>query len=655
MMTVEIEKGGDLIPWPAGVVVGEPTYSEEAQGGFRQAQVEVTGPDNALWALLRCLGYLVRIRNASGQAVWLGLIYECTLRTAALEVGLSLDQMYNRIAVAYTATGPDGASRRGTTAWAENTESIARYGYKELLHTASDGSDSQAVALRDTLLATLSKPRAHLSLEGGAPGATLRCIGLTETLGWRYYNQPAGLEEQTAGGQEQPIGQGLTAATIGFTPDGRVHDTGNRLDALPKGLNVQITGSTSNNGTHLLDASGKDGTSYTASTISFDPSDDVLDTSNGFNFLAADDIITISGSASNNGLRRVKTAGAGALTVYTPPVIVTGGAGASVTIAQAGSIKTTSIFTRELPAATVNVIVHGQKVAQSFSLAATGSWTVDQVALNVRKVGTPGDYLQVELCADSSGSPGAVLAAGTVAAANIYTTMNWLAVPLGNTATISYGATYWLVVSRTGANDIANYFAVDVDETVSYSRGALKVWTGANWVNRAIDADLAFRVLGAWETTRQITEIYTACNQFFAALDVVDNSGVFSLQYRDGDGDGWAEVERLAAAGSNTGRRLLVSSTPDLVLRVQLAPLSGDNNLLLALDGTLCIPTGRPLPAGYLPTANWVRLADVPGNVDALASLANIFIERAEWSSGRLRLEPQGAPSVWDLGQVEQG
>lgn len=652
---VEIESGGNLLPWPSGVVADSPTYGESVQGGFLRAEIAATGPREGLWALLRWLGYLVRIRNAEGTAVWLGMIYEVTLRTEALEVGLSLDQMYNRIAVAYTTNGADGAAERSTTSWAEDAESIARYGYKELLHTAADVSASQATALRDTLLATLSKPRSHLSLEPGQAGATLRCMGLAETLGWRYYSQPAGVEEHLAGGQEQPLGQGLTAATMGFTPDGRIHDTGNRLDALPKGHNVQVTGSTSNNGAHLLDASGKDGATYTATTISFDPSDDISDSANGLNILAADDIITISGSASNNGLRRVKAAGAGAITVYTPPLIVTGAAGASVTIAQAGSVKTLSTFVSELPAATVTLTVHGQKVAQSFSLAANVSWTVDQIVINIKKTGAPADSVQVELCADSAGAPGTVLASATVAAASIYETMNWVAFDLGNTATISYGSSYWVVVSRTGANDIANYYAVDVDEGLGYSRGQCKLWTGASWSARATNADMAFRVLGAWETTRQIQEIYNACNQFFAAVDVVDSSGVYSLQYRAGDGTGWTEVEALANAGSSAGRRLLVSTTADRVLRVQLQELAGDNNLLLGVDGALRMPTGRMLPAGWLPTAQWVRLADVPGNVDALASLANIFIERAEWNNGRLRVEPQGAPSVWDLGQVDQG
>lgn len=652
--TVEIEdSGNNLLPWPNGLTVHVDSYGAKAQGGFVRATVTVQGPLEALWALLRWLGYRLRIRNAEQAVVWAGLIEEATVSLGALEVGMSLDGMYNRIAVAYSTLDPSGASERYTTAWAEDSESVGRYGYKELLYSLSDVAAEQATATRDTLLATLSKPRAHLSLEGGEPGATLLAIGLIHTLDWRYYSQAAGVEEHQDGGQEQVIGQGHTASTIGFTQDGRLHDTANRVDALPKDSKVRVTGSVSNNGDHLLDASGRDGESYTAATISFNPSDDVVDTAEGFGFLSANDIITISGSPGYSGLYRVKSAGTGALTVA--PGVSTESAGASVTIAQAGSIRTATVFTNELPGASVTLVVHGQKVAQSFSLAANTSWTVDQVAVQLRKVGAPADSVKLELCADSAGSPGTVLASATVAAANIYTTATWIAFDLGNTVTISYGTTYWLVLSRTGANAIDDYYMTAVDEGLGYSRGALKLWTGAAWATRATDADLAFRVLGAWETTKQIEEIYNACNQHFAALDLVDSSGVWSLQYRDGDSSGLTELEALAAAGSSTGRRLLVTTTPERVLRVQLAEQSGENNLLLTNAGGLQLPTGRPAPAGTLPTGKWVRLADVPSNVDALASLANIFIERAEYTNGRLRLEPQGAPSAWDVGQVEQG
>ncbi|MCE7982546.1 MAG: hypothetical protein DYG89_15250 [Caldilinea sp. CFX5] len=653
MMSAEIETGGNLIPWPNGVAATVERYGGTATTGFDQAAVAATGPTAALWALLRWLGHRLRIRDDAGQAVWGGLIHEVTLQLGAFEVGLSLEGMYNRIAVAYSTTDASGADVRATTAWAEDAESVARYGYKELLHTAADVSPAQAVALRDTLLATLSKPHALLRLNGGAPGAMVRAVGLLETFEWRYYSQAAGLEAHTEGGQEQALGQGLTATSIGFTQDGRLHDLGNRLDALPKDSNIQITGSASNNGTHLLNASGRDGSSYTANTIAIQPSDDLVDSAEGLNFLSANDIFQLTGSASHNGYYRVKGGGAAAITVA--PNVGTEAAGAAITLTQAGSIRTSSVFVNEMPGATVTATVHGQKIAQSFSLAANTSWTVDQIALNLKKVGAPADGVTVQLCADASGAPGTVLVQTTVAAGSIYPTGSWVAFALGNVVTISYGVTYWIVIFRTGADNIDNYYIVAVDEDLGYGRGALRLWTGAAWTNRATNADLAFRVLGAWETTRQIQEIYNACNQHFTALDIVTGSGVSSNQYRVGDSTALTEVQALATAGAAGGLRLLLATTPDWVLRVEVQPTSGDNNLLLASDGRLRAPTGRDLPAGRLPTGQWVRLIDVPANVDALASLANIFVERAEWSNGALRLEPQGARSVWDAGAVTQG
>lgn len=653
MMTIEIETGGNSVPWPNGVAATVERYGGAATKGFDQAAVSANGPVDALWALLRWLGYRLRIRDESGETVWGGLINEVTLQLGAFEIGLSLEGMYNRIAVAYSTTDAGGSDVRATTAWAEDAESVARYGYKELLHTAADVAPAQATALRDTLLATLSKPNALLRLNGGAPGATIRAVGLLETFDWRYYSQVAGLEEHTDGGQEQALGQGLTATSIGFTQDGRLHDMGNRVDALPKDSNVQVTGSASNNGTHLLTASGRDGSSYTANTIAIQPSDDLVDSAERLNFLSANDIFQLSGSASHNGYYRVKGGGAAAITVA--PNVGTEAAGASITLTQAGSIRTSSVFVNEMPGATVTMTVHGQKIAQSFSLAANTSWTVDQIAINLKKVGAPADGVTLQLCTDSGGAPGTVLAQTTVTAGLIFSTGSWVAFPLGNVVTLSYGVTYWISIFRTGSDNIDNYYIVAVDEDLGYGRGALRLWTGSAWVNRATNADLCFRVLGAWETTRQIQEIYTASNQHFTALDIVTGSGVVSNQYRTGDSTALAEVQALAAAGATGGVRLLVATTPDWVLRVQVQPGSGENNLLLASDGRLRMPTGRLLPAGRLPTGQWVRLADVPANVDALASLANIFIERAEWSNGALRLEPQGAPSAWEIGAVSQG
>ncbi len=534
-MIVEIRtSGNDTISIPANATMTVTGYDAEAVGGPKSAEMTMVGPQSALWQATRWLGHRVTIIADNGQSVWYGMLHEVVIATGSIEVGLSLANMYNRIAVAYTYEPPGGAVERATTDWGENSESVLRYGYKELMYSMSDTNLTRAEAQRDTLLEAFGTPQPVLHIApGGTPMATLRCIGLYDTLDWRYYSNSAGKEEHAAGGQQQALGQGFTASTIGFTSDGRIHDSGNRLDELLSDHRVQVTGSSSNNGAHLITGRGNDGESYTATTISFDAIDDVLDSASGMGFLSQDDIITISGSASNNGTMRVKSAAADHITVT--QTISTTSAGASVTIAQFGSVTTETTFTNELPSASVTLVVHGQEIAQSFSLAADNTWTVGKIEINLKKVGAPADSAKVELCSDSSGSPGSVLVSATVAAADIGVDSDWIEFDMGNTQSIAYGTTYWIVVSRTSSNDIDDYYVVDVDEELGYSRGSLKLYTGSAWTTRYNDADLSFRILGAELTTTQIDSIYDSVGQFFSTIDVVDSSGVYGNQYREGD------------------------------------------------------------------------------------------------------------------------
>lgn len=651
-MIVEIRtSGGDTIPIPANATLTVSGYDAEAIGGPKSAEMTMVGPQSALWQATRWLGHRVTIINDVGQRVWYGMLYEVVVATGSIEVGLSLSNMYNRVCVAYTYEPPGGAVERATTAWAENSESVTRYGYKELIYSMSDTNATQAETQRDTLLQAFGTPQPVLRIASSdVPMATLRCMGLYDTLDWRYYNNSAGKEEHTTGGQQQPIGQGFTASTIGFTSDGRIHDSGNRLDELLSDIRVQVTGSASNNGAHVITGRGADGESYTASTISFDTTDDVLDSASGMGFLSSDDIVTISGSASNNGTMRVKSAAADHITVTQS--ISTAGAGASVTITQFGSVSTDSALINELPSASVTITAHGQKIAQSFSLAANYTWTVDKIEINCKKAGSPADNLKVELCSDSAGSPGSVLVSDTVAAADIGTDSDWIEFDMGNTQSISYGTTYWIVVSRTGSNDIDDYFIVDVDEDLGYSRGSLLVYTGSAWTTRYNDADMAFRILGAELTTTQISSIYSSMAQYFSAIDVADSSGVYSNQYRDGDKTAKAEIDDLLAVGASGGARMLATVTGDGALKIYEQPGTSEADLLMRSTGQISWPSGGLIAPGWLPVAQWIQLADIPRNVDALASLANIFVERADYRDGQLQIEPQGMPTPWDVGKI---
>lgn len=651
-MIVEIRtSGNDTIAIPANATLTVTGYDAEAVGGPKSAEMTMVGPQSALWQATRWLGHRVTIIADNGQRVWYGMLHEVVIATGSIEVGLSLANMYNRIAVAYTYEPPGGAVERATTDWAENSESVLRYGYKELMYSMSDTNLTQAEAQRDTLLTAFGAPQPVLRIAtGGTPMATLRCIGLYDTLDWRYYSDSAGLEEHASGGQQQALGQGFTASTIGFTSDGRIHDSGNRLDELLSDHNVQVTGSSSNNGAHLITGRGSDGESYTAATISFDTTDDVLDSASGMGFLSQDDIITITGSASNNGTMRVKSAAADHITV-TQSISVES-AGASVTVAQFGNVTTGTTFVNELPSASVTLVVHGQKVAQSFSLAADNTWTVNKIEINCKKVGAPADSMQVDLCSDSAGSPGSVLVSDTVVAADIGTDSDWIEFDMGNTQSISYGTTYWIVVSRTGSNDIDDYYVVDVDEDLGYSRGSLKLYTGSAWTTRYNDADMSFRILGAELTTTQVDRIYDSVGQFFSSIDVADSSGVYSNQYREGDKTAKAEIDDLLSGGTSTANRMLATVTPDGALKIYAQPAAGESDIVLHSTGKVGWPSGGLITNGWLPVGRWIQLADIPRGVDALASLANIFIERADYRDGNLQIEPAGMPTPWDVGTI---
>lgn len=162
----------------------------------------------------------------------------------------------------------------------------------------------------------------------------------------------------------------------------------------------------------------------------------------------------------------------------------------------------------------------------------------------------------------------------------------------------------------------------------------------------------------AVETTEQIEDIIAAAGEFVTAIDLVDASGVSSLEYRDGDTNAQAEIEKLLERGSASGLRMLAEVTRERVLRIHEEPASGSEDLLLSSDGTLRDRFGALMLPGESPAGKWARLQDVipaTANTDYLADAGKIFIESAEWdeTKGRFsRLEPRG-PSVFDVSRLD--
>lgn len=159
-------------------------------GGPDYAEVELKGDINSLWAALQLLRCPLTIHNENQTPVWWGYVAEVSFAVKGIAVTVSLDGMKNKVAVAYSHVEPgtQDVGERRTTAWAEDSASIAEWGQKESLETIDGASDALAESVRDTVLGSAKYPRA-IPAPAAADGATAQLIarGWWSTLGWRYY------------------------------------------------------------------------------------------------------------------------------------------------------------------------------------------------------------------------------------------------------------------------------------------------------------------------------------------------------------------------------------------------------------------------------------------------------------------------------------
>lgn len=149
----------------------------------------LSAPDIAYrWDAAKLLRCPVEILDDIGTPVWWGFVQAATIPQGKLGVGISLDGMYNAVAVTY-ANMPDGAitpSGQNTTGWALANESINEYGRKEFIESMSDGTSAAAEARRNRILSEYRYPNAVVSAFGGDK-IRLELRGWWDALAWRYY------------------------------------------------------------------------------------------------------------------------------------------------------------------------------------------------------------------------------------------------------------------------------------------------------------------------------------------------------------------------------------------------------------------------------------------------------------------------------------
>lgn len=640
-------------------------WSAVALGGFDTAEIEVSGPRMALRDVRRWLAYRVQIYGIAGM-VWEGFVSEVELRLGGAAMNLSMDRMYNAIKVIYSYTDADGAGATGTTAWLTDDDSITEYGRRELLHSSGgETTTAAAEALRSTLLnahATAAQPVVSVAAMDGVDTATLHCQGRWHALDWRYYEDTTGYEaHEETGSQRVLLGWYLQAANIGFVGGGnnRLLDFDGRLDGLQDGDQIRVMDSVTNDA--VLVVSGKasgDTATYTATTISFDPSDDILDSANGLGFLRNNEGIRVQGSTINDGYywiggvtgpdRVEKDSSFG-------DDILSEAAGDTVTITMAQSIEVTNTLDDEEPGATVQLIVYGQKIAQRFQ-AVTAPWAVGEVAIRIGKVGSPTDDITVQICADSAAEPSTVLATGTLLNADIPAGTGWRTVTLTTPYTLASSSTYYhVVVSRTGAPSNVNYYEVTLDDEGTYPRGGLRMWDGSLWQTRIDPGDMAFKLWGVVTTTQKISDIVTATMNRVLAADIVTATTVLTRRQRDGRSSAWQEIKSLLETGTSGGTRLIATVNERGTMTVDAEATASATDLAWQDDGRLRYPDGRYVHPGVLPVGQWVQVEAFSAE-DWLADWSKFYVDRAEFDarSGKWTLEPKQAPDPFDIG-TQQG
>lgn len=253
-------RDGYTVSLPLGVQLKPLRFSRSIWGGYEKAEVDIVGPAAAVAHLQGKLRYGAEIYNQHGTRCWAGFVNETAISTGVLRKAKSLDNLSNRVAVIYSYEDETGGYAQAGTSWAEDADSIATYGEKELIYSAGDQNGTSATKLRDSLLKAYSKVRRTAANDGSAAvKGSLSGLGWWQTLGWNYFANNEGLTSYDASAStEQPIGWVRSATTISFTGPHTIADSGGVLGGLQSGDKFVVSGSASNNATFTVDTAGED-------------------------------------------------------------------------------------------------------------------------------------------------------------------------------------------------------------------------------------------------------------------------------------------------------------------------------------------------------------------------------------------------------------
>jgi len=634
--------------------------SAHERGGPESAEIAAFGSVDQLRQIEGWMDYKIVILNPSGDPIWWGRINRATINRGQRERGTGLDAMANRVKVIFMLIDEDGNSARAETEWAENEYSIAEYGYHEERYSIGNATPEQAVSVRDVLLQEKSLPRPTSSPGQRGIKATIFCRGPFFTLDRQYVSNPSGrIVFDASGNNSQPVGWGITNDDGICFADGCLQDIDARLDGLSKNVQLQISGTSGNNGLHICDGSpdGDGQQTYTSDTISFEAADDIKDMGKGLNFIPPGFVFGVSGSTLNDGYHLAETQeDRGYITTentFSASAIQDEAAGPSITLTRGQKIRLSTPTALE---GTGNVTIRaaGQQVAYSVQHSESDSFIVGEIVINAKKFGNPTDHLVVAFAEDSTGAPGAILDIVQISGENIYRSQRKIVFSMNNSAEMSPANTYWIIISRSGSPSPTDYYEVSIEEHED-GGGTLLLFDGDSWITRQVAGHLPFEIWGHIETVSQIARIIDLYPGRTLGHSARIESGVFARQYRDGTKVALNEIEKLIESGTSDGKRLRIYCGMDDQIIIELEADPQVPTLRSEEDGSLT-RWGRALKQGEMPVGEWAEDITFSGQYD-LADSTMQYIERCRYNfaAGKLEWYERGAVMPLDIEQIIQG
>ncbi len=585
---------------PNDVEIVPQTWSASDRGGCKQATLSASGSGEGLMALTGWLGDRVEIYGDSGDLLWWGVLWDLEISLGNVVMTLSLEGVYNRVAVIYPHINADGSVESRTTAWAEDANSVARYGKRELLYGLPESWTSSAESVRDTLLARFAVAAPVISSQSGINyGARLSAMGIWHKAAAVYFTNLDGLVEHQGESGSFLIGRYLTSNQISFGT------------STPGGLG---TGS---------------------------EADEVVIASGDFDPLTTGDTFTISGAtnSANNGTFTVEHQDS------------------NIQIAISGT------FTPEAAGATVK-ISYGEGISYdniAMSFETTSTWVCTHVAVKCRQVGSPSDSFRIGIYPDSSGVPGTVLTANETLGSALYTELTWTEFAFATPVTLTAGNTYYIGIRRTGSASLDDGYEVALDEDLGYADGTAQFYNGSSWVTRTPDADMPFRVIGEIDSTEQLEKALAVVDDFADVLMQVD-SDIPVRQYSEDERSALEEMEEMLDAGTSDGDRLVAWVTSDgtVVVRAEEIAGYGDVPPMLGSDGRLKFGNGNYYPPGRLIFGQRIEMESLQllaGMNVSSARSNSVYVSESTYEAATdiLNIESLGALDPWRALTTRQG